>query len=40
MKAYNLYGPKWDLVEEYVETRNTNQILNYAEKLFGNVISI
>lgn len=36
-EALVLFGQDWELVEDYVATRSTNQILNYAFKLFpGN----
>lgn len=36
MQGVELYGDNWTMVEEFVGTRNTKQILNFAQKHFEN----
>ena len=37
LSAVDLFGDRWDQVEEYVGTRNRTQIENYALKEFGSL---
>ena len=39
MKAVELYGNNIEKIEDFVETRNTKQIINFAEKnqIFSNI---
>jgi hypothetical protein len=35
IEAIQMYGYEWGLIEEYVETRNVKQIINYTNKLYN-----
>jgi hypothetical protein len=36
-QAVELYSDDWDMVEEFVGSRNRTQVLNYAMKEFGSL---
>jgi hypothetical protein len=36
-QAVELYGDNWEMVEEFVGSRSSTQILNYAMKEFGTL---